>query len=178
MRAEADFVLPGNINTKECDLIVKGVVARQATRLAIPRRRRIPKRLGHRGALVAGRSRERGERAGSGADFHLRAAGLGQARRHRSGPGQAPGRPGLGPNGPVRAENGLQHCSCFAGHNGVQRALPACAGNPRAPCHLGPTPSELGASVPLSRGFPPEIEPRIRPGSGRGTRSAPRSRPS
>jgi len=28
-RADADFVLPGNINTKECDLIVKGVVAGQ-----------------------------------------------------------------------------------------------------------------------------------------------------
>jgi DNA-binding beta-propeller fold protein YncE len=27
LRAEADFVLPGNIDTKECDLIVKGVVA-------------------------------------------------------------------------------------------------------------------------------------------------------
>jgi len=25
-RADADFVLPGNINTKECDLIVKGIV--------------------------------------------------------------------------------------------------------------------------------------------------------
>jgi hypothetical protein len=29
-RADADFVLPGNIQTKECDLIVKGVVAGQA----------------------------------------------------------------------------------------------------------------------------------------------------